>query len=414
MNYTWMVAQRYLRSKRKTGFISVIAYISIAGVALGAAALIVTLCIISGFETEMKARFVSFDAHVRVKTFEGTPPIGARGEVESRLKALPHVVGVSPYVEKEAMIRSKRATDGIIVKGIDPSAAADVLNLGKDIVESAGQAGLRSIRRDSSGRPAGILIGRKLADKLYVGLGDRLTLFSLRGTLSFIQQPKVRQFTVAGIYRSGLAEYDNVYVYVDLPEAQQLFDYGESITGFELKLDDINQAGPVAREISADFGYPYYSRTWLDLHRNLFGWLETNNLVMMIIFGLIILVAAFNIIGTLFMIVVEKTKDIGVLRSLGARIDDIRRIFLVEGGLIGLYGAAIGAALAWTLCMVQKQFKVIGLNSDIYFMDAVPVEIRWHYFAVIMVLAIGLCVAAAVWPSLRAARLDPVEAIRYE
>lgn len=412
MNYTWYVARRYLTSKRKTGFISVIANISIAGVALGTAALIVTLCIISGFEKEMKARFVSFDAHVRVKTFEGTPPIRRREDIESRLSNLPHVTGVSPYVEKEAMIRSKRVTDGIMVKGIDATVAGGVLNIEQDMIASV-RPGRLDLARPDTGLP-GIVLGKKLADRLYAGLGDRLTLFSLQNTPTFIQQPNVLQFRVTGIYRSGLAEYDNVFVYVDLPEAQRLFEYGETISGFELKLDDMAQAGSTAHLISSEFGYPYFARTWLDLHRNLFGWLETNNLVMMIIFGLIILVAAFNIVGTLFMIVVEKTRDIGVLRSMGARVSDIRRIFLVEGGLIGGYGALFGAILALVLCLAQEKFKIIGLNSDIYFMDAVPVEIGWSYFVIIMVLALALCIAAAVFPALRAARLDPVEAIRYE
>lgn len=412
MNYTLFVARRYLTSKRKTGFIAVIANISIAGVALGTAALIVTLCIISGFEKEMKARFVSFDAHVRVKTFEGTPPIRHREDLESRLRNLPHVTGVSPYVEKEAMIRSRRVTDGIMVKGIDATVAGGVLNIEKDIIASV-RPGRLVLARADTGLP-GIVIGKKLADRLYAVLGDRLTLFSLQNTLTFIQQPKVLPFRVTGIYRSGLAEYDNVFVYVDLPEAQRLFEFGETISGFELKLDDMEQAGSTAHHISSEFGYPYFARTWFDLHRNLFGWLETNNLVMMIIFGLIILVAAFNIVGTLFMIVVEKTRDIGVLRSMGARVSDIRRIFLVEGGLIGGYGALFGAALALALCLAQKEFRIIGLNSDIYFMDAVPVEIGWSYFVIIMALALALCIAAAVFPALRAARLDPVEAIRYE
>lgn len=415
MAYTYLIAKKYLWTKRKTGFISVIAYISIAGVALGTAALIITLCIVSGFEREMRLKFISFDAHVRFKTFEGAGLMYDRDGIASRIRGMRHIRGVSPYVEKEAMIRSKRATDGVIVKGIDQTTVNEVLNIRKDVIASRGASPIDLIKpSDSSAALPGILIGKKLADKLFVSLGDKVTLFSLKNTLAFVEQPKVRQFTVTGIYRSGLAEYDNVLVYVDIAEAQRLFDFHSGITGFEIKLDDLYEAPDVADSLTAAFGYPHYARTWFDLHRNLFGWLETNNLLMMIIFSLIIMVAAFNIIGTLFMIVIEKTKDIGILKSMGAPERGIRKIFMIEGLLIGVLGAGCGALLAWVLCEWQMRFKVIALSSDVYFMDAVPIQLNLWYFITIATFAVILCVLATVYPSLKASKLNAVEAIRYE
>jgi lipoprotein-releasing system permease protein len=421
MPYTYFIAKKYLWAKRKTGFISIIAYISITGVALGTAALIVTLSIISGFEKEMRSKFISFDSHIRIKTFEGTPLIDNQEDVERKIRMIPHVVGTSPYLEKEAMIRSKRATDGVIVKGIDQTVVDQVLNIRKDVIAYSDTLRIDLVKpvvipdsaKTVSALP-GALIGKKLANKLYLNIGDKITLFSLQRNLAFIQQPKVRQFRVTGIYRSGLAEYDNIFVYVDIREAQKLFDYGGSITGFEIKVDDLVNAEEVAHKMSNDFGYPYYVKTWYDIHRNLFGWLQTNNFIMMIIFSLIILVAAFNIIGTLFMIVIEKTKDIGILKSMGAGEKGIRNIFMCEGLLIGIFGASAGIAVAWTLCEVQSKFKILSLNSDVYFMDSVPIEMSWTYFVSIAAFAAALCVLATVFPSLKAAKLSAVDAIRYE
>lgn len=413
MHYSFFVAKKYLWAKRKTGFISVIAYISIAGVALGTAALIVTLSIISGFERELRSKFITFDSHIRIKTFEGTPMINDYGDLELKIRQIPQIVGTSPYVEKEAMIRSKRATDGVIIKGIDQDVVDRALDIRRDVIKTKSELKIDLKRNDPKSLP-GVLIGKKLADKLFVEIGDKLTVFSLQNTLAFIQQPKVGQFIVTGIYRSGLSEYDNVYVYIDISEAQRVFDFGSSVTGIEMRLTDLFEAQDVAKELGQLLGYPYYVRTWLDIHRNLFGWLETNNFVMVIIFTLIIMVAAFNIIGTLFMIVLEKTKDIGILKSMGASQKIIKRIFVMEGFLIGIIGSFIGNILALALCWVQLKFRIISLNSDVYFMDTVPIELRWYYFLIISLLAIALCVGATVFPSYKAAKLDAVDAIRYE
>lgn len=412
MNVTYRIARKYLWARRKTGFISIIALISVAGVALGTAALIMTLCIVSGFEREMRAKFIGFDAHVRVKTFEGTELIPADAKVGEYIWAIPQVIGLAPYIEKEAMIRSSHATDGVMVKGVDEDRVDSVLDLRKDVILSKTEKKIDLRRTDST--LGGILIGKKLADKLQAGIGDRLTLFSMKSPFAFVEQPRVRQFTVTGIYRSGLAEYDNVMVYVDLGEAQKLFNYGAHFHGYEVRLQQLEQAADVADVLGRRLGYPYYIRTWFDAHRNLFGWLETNNFLMMTIFSLIIMVAAFNIIGTIFMIVIEKTKDIGVLKAMGARPVSIRNIFMIEGVLIGAIGSIGGALLAWILLLLQKEFKIISLSSDVYFMDAVPVEIRWMYFIPIVFAATAMCVMASWLPSVKASRLNPVDAIRYE
>ena len=419
-SYPSFIARRYLWAKRKNGFISIISIISMAGVALGTAALIITLCIISGFENQLITKFINFDAHIRLKTFDGTEPIGDTNMIEEQLQGYKSIIGFSPYIEKEAMIRSSQITDGVIVKGINEQRFHSVLDLKKDILKThvsvSTPLGLRDyISNDSTSKKLpGIVIGKKLADKLAVGIGDKLTLFSLQNSPSFLQQPVVRQYRVTAIYRSGLAEYDNVYVYVDLTEASKLFDYGASVSGYEIKLNDPESAKPTAEALNGELGFPYYAKTWYDNHRNLFGWLETNNFIMVIIFSLIIFVAAFNIVGTLFMIVIEKTKEIGVLRSMGATRSEIRRIFLAEGLIIGFIGAVVGSILALALMLSQIYFKWLSLDSDVYFMDSVPMEIRGEYFFVIASFSVLLCLLATLYPSRKAAFLDPVEAVRYE
>lgn len=425
MKYSLYIARQYLLTKRKTGFISVIAYISIAGVALGTTALIVTLCIISGFEREMKNKFISFDSHIRVRKFENTGWVTDSQRLLQCFADHDEIKGISPYIEKEAMIRSKQKTDGVMVKGIDQEKVDQVLDIRKDVLISRSSLKIDLRVSDSVSLGAnhdrqkikplpGILIGKKLADKLYLQVGDKVTLFSLRNTLSFIQQPKVRQFTVTGIYRSGLSEYDNVLVYIDIQEAQEFFETGGGITGYELRAADLVTARETASKMAKELGYPYYVRSWFDLHRNLFGWLETNNFIMTIIFSLIILVAAFNMIATLFMIVMEKTKDIGILKSMGASRWTIRNIFMAEGLLIGLSGSVIGMVLSAILCFVQSEYRLLALKSEVYFMDAVPVQMAPSHFLSVSLFAIGLCLLAAVFPAVKASKLNPVDAIRYE
>ncbi len=420
MKVTLFIAKKYLWAKRRTGFISVIAWISMAGVALGTAALILTLCIITGFERELRTRFVSFDSHIRIKSFDDSGFIRNPDKVRHRLMQYPQITGVSAYLEKEAMIRAGKKAEGVIVKGLDPSTAEQTLSIRRNILDSLPQGAL-NLKPDSETAELsanvslpGILIGKKLADKLMANVGDRITVFSLQNTLAFIKQPKVRQFRVTGIYRSGLAEYDNVLVYIDLNEAQSFFDAGDAVSGFEIRTDNLFAAETLAKELSRDLGFPYFVRTWFDLHRNLFAWLENNNFIMTIIFSLIILVAAFNIIGTLFMIVLEKTRDIGILRSMGSRAADIRRIFLFEGLWIGMIGSGIGIGLALLLAYIQLEWKILSLKSDVYFMDSVPVEMNPLYFLLGGLFSTALCMLAALLPAIRAARLDPVEAIRYE
>ncbi len=414
MNFTWFIARRYLWSKHKTRFISVISSIAMSGVAIGTAALIITLCIMAGFKNSLQEKFIGFDAHLRLKTFEESGLINNYRETESQLRSIEGVNNISPYIEKEAMIRSSFATDGVLIKGVLANKADSVLAISKHIVALADTVkGFGLQKRHDKNLPE-ILIGQKLAERLKVKVGDKVTVFILQSTLAFVQQPTVRQFKVAYIYRSGLAEYDNVLAYIHLEEAQTLFQYGDCISGFEISVKSLDETNAVSKDINSKFTYPLYCKTWQENHRNLFGWLESNNFVMFIIFSLILMVAAFNTIGTLFIIVIEKTKEIGILKAMGATKGTVRQIFLRNGIWIGVIGALGGSALALFLCWIQLEFRIISLKSDVYFMDTVPIELHWYYFVLVSVVSIFLCAAAALIPARRAASLDPAQAIRYE
>lgn len=410
-HFSFFISRRYLTAKKKTGFISVISYISIAGVAIGTAALIITFAVISGFELEMKNKYIGFDSHIRVRTYMDAGMDNVT-EIDEKIRRMDHVIASSPYIEKEGMIRSRKVTDGVFVKGIDEDRVISVLNIGKELVRS--KSGRVDVRKDGEDRLPGIVIGEKLSKKLKVDLGDRATVFSLSRGPAIIEQPRVKQFEVTGIYRSGMAQYDDIYVYVDLAETQNLFNMQGRVSGIEVRLDDVSLAEEISAEMEETLGYPYFPRSWFELHRNIFGWLKTNNLILTIIFSFIIIVAAFNIIGTLIMIVIEKKRDIGILKAMGASSREIVRIFVLEGLFIGVSGAAAGSLIAFGLTYLQAEFKIISLSSEVYFMDSVPILMDATHYLLISVFSVFLCVLATVYPARKAASLQPVDAIRFE
>jgi lipoprotein-releasing system permease protein len=404
MSYTRFIANRYLRSRRNAGFFSFIAAIAILGVALGTATLIIALSVLGGFEREITEKVVGFTSHVQVLGFQNLPLKDYQATVSRLEEAFPVVTTVSPYVAREALIRSKSGVDGILLKGVDPlgenSAAQKYMVEGEYALAHA------------QGTPAGIVIGRKLASRLGVQVGEKVVVFGI-GRLLEGGQARAMQFRVTGIYESGMAEYDDVYAYTDMREAQILFQLGDAVTGYDLQLSRVDSAAAVAERVSDLLGYPHYARTVFDSYRNLFSWIELQKKPIPIILGLIIIVATVNIIGTLLMMVLDKTREIGVLASLGATRWGITSIFLRQGLRIALVGTGAGNLLAFGLCFAQMEFRFFSLPSDIYFMTSVPILLRWEYFAVVSGITIALCLLSALIPARLASSLNPVTAIRF-
>lgn len=404
ISYTGFIASRYLKSRHNDGFISFITTIAITGVALGTAALIIALAVLGGFEKEITDKIVGFTSHVQVTGFQNAPLRNHAGNAALIEKEFPVVKAVAPFVAREALIRSSTNIDGILLKGVDP--ARDLSITPRYIV-----AGQYDLRRDP-GSTAKLVIGKKLADRLAVGIGDRVAVFGMGRTFE-PGQLRVTQFRVTGLYESGMAEYDDIYAFTGLADAQTLFQMGDAVSGYDVDLWHADSAFSVAAAIQERLGYPHYAKTVFQNYRNIFAWIELQKQPVPIVLGLIIVVATVNIVGTLLMMVLSKTREIGVLRAMGARKRDIARIFLRQGFVIAFIGTSAGNLLAYGLCQAQLELQLLTLPSDIYFMASVPILIKWEYFIIVSAISITLCMLSSLVPARLAARVTPVAAIRF-
>ena len=372
---------------------------------LGVAALIITLSILRGFERTIKENVVSFTAHMQIYGFQ-SQVLKNPDEAMAKVKAdFPEVKEMAPYVAREAMIRSDRNIDGVLVKGIDPS---------NDI--SVARDRLTDGTYDVSVRSSGIqpiVIGKRLAERLECGIGDKLLVFALGGYSLTLSQTRVMQFQVSGIYETGMEEYDASYVYTNLENAQRLFQFGRAVSGFDVLVRDLDSLQALSEAIPADLGYPYYARTMFQSYRNLFAWIDLQKSQIPIILALIILVATVNVIGTLLMMVMEKTRDIGVLQTLGAKSGMISNVFLYQGMFIGLVGTILGNILAYGLCWIELKYRFISLPPSVYFMTHVPIDLAWGNFLLVSVAALLLCYGCALIPSRLAGKRDPVDLLRF-
>jgi len=414
MSYELFVAARYLKSKRKTGFISVITYFSIGGVLIGVAALIIVLAVMNGFETEVRTRIIGFDAHIRFRPFQNAGGMENYPEFIRQIKQLDHVIGCAPYIIEHAIIQTQRPQT-VFIKGADPTLENEVTKINSYMID--GKLDFLPMSIDGKVPRPGIVLGSSLANRLMTGIDSLVYLISPAGlSLSggLFQQPKLKIFRVAGIFESGLNEYDANVALCSISDAQDLFFYGNRVGGIEIQLDKMELANQVSREINSLFGYPYTTETWLERNRTLFSWMKIEKWAAFIILSLIIMVAAFNIISTLIMVVLEKTREVGILKAMGASAKSIMRIFMFEGLVIGVVGTALGSLIGYLLCLSQLKYRWFSLPSDIYFINALPIEMKVPDFVIISVATMILCLLASVYPAWKASRLDPVDAIRYE
>jgi lipoprotein-releasing system permease protein len=413
MSYELFIARRYLRSKRKVKFISVITLFSVGGVFVGVAALNIVLAVMNGFESEVRSRIVGTTAHINVLAFhdEGMTD---HEKILPIIEKVDHVEAAAPFVYYKAAIRSKHRSDGILVRGIDPLREARVTKLNENILY--GDLRLEPYPGENGKVLPGIVLGATLAEGLGAVLGQNVTLLSLRdtGDAAAWMVPKVAQFRVVGLFETGMYEYDSAMAYISIAAAQKLFDLGDRVTGIQVKTDDLYKAEAVAKVIGQTLGYPYYTVDWMHMHKNLFSWMTLEKWGMFIVLSLIVIVATFNIVSTLIMVVMERTKDIGILKSMGATSGSIMRIFMFEGLLVGLVGTLLGCVGGYLICWLQETFHFFSLPAEIYFINTLPVEMRIMDFVKVALAAMGLCFFATVYPARKGAKLVPVDAIRYE
>ena len=412
------VAQRYLfgAEGRTEGraFLRFIIYVAVGGVAVGVAALLLALSIVRGFSNEIEAKIVGFGAHVQVESYRDQP-LGDADVRAEMLAALPDVRHVAPVVTEFALLRHRQnEIDGIALWGTDRP---------PPFLEDRLTEGAFSFAPDSAGRP-GAVIGEQLAQQLAVAVGDRVTVFSMRepgddgddeaSLTSALARPRVKQFRVTGIYETSLANFDELYVFTAIDDARELLEYEPNeVTRFDLTLDDPDRAEEVALAAEDALGFPILARSIRDVFRNLFAWVNLQESIIPLVIGVIVLVGAFNIISALLMMILEKSREIGVMGSMGASAKALRRLFLWLGLLIGLLGTGIGEGLALALALVQQRYGIIPLPEEAYYMKTAPIDLDPLDFLLVAAITLALCALSAYLPAKVAARIEPARVIRF-
>ncbi len=422
--YEVFIGLRYLRAKRRNRTISFNTLISIAGVTIGVAALIATLGIMTGFKEDMQAKILGTNSHIIVTTRTGET-IKGYTELTDKIAAVPEVVAATPFIFKQILLTSESGSHGVVLRGIDVRRETTVTEIAKTLragtledLERLGPAGkLTPVPPDqpeASSQPLpGIIIGKELSLRLGVFLGDRLNVVSPVGPISALGMiPKVRGYRVAGVFEAGMFEYDSSLAYVSIKQAQEFFNMGDAVTGIEVKVADVFAADRIAQAIERTIGFPYWARDWMKLNKNLFSALKMEKFMMFVLLVLVVIVASFNIVSTLTMIVVEKHREIAILKAMGATGKAVTRIFMLNGLVIGIVGTAIGIPLGYGFCWAIQEFYT--LPGDVYYLSHIPVNIKVMDVLTVAISAITITFRATIHPCRQAARLDPAEAIRYE
>jgi len=406
---------RYLKSKRKRAAISILTWISVAGVAIGVMALMVVLSVMNGFGEDLKSRIVGLNAHITISGYSNRP-LGDYEKIVKTVAGMNHVKAVGPYAQGQALARSRERALGIMVWGVDPDRPQAVADLDEFLVDRKA-VDLKASPGVGSGRKEKIFLGEELARRLDATVGDDLILF-----LPILQQtplgmtPQSVKFQVAGLFHTGMYDYDSVFSYVAIPLAQRMYKLGADVTGVAVKVDDVDLAPEVAKAIRDKFNGKYFVQDWLQSNRNLFVALQTEKWVMGIILSLIVLVAALNIVNPLTMMVIEKTREIGILKAMGGTDKSVTAIFIFEGMLIGVWGILLGMAGGYLLCEAIAKIPIpMPGGGMVYYIDRLPVKVDpFLCYCVIPLMAVVLCFLATLYPATQAAKLEPVDAIRYE
>ncbi|MDC7701944.1 lipoprotein-releasing ABC transporter permease subunit [Vogesella indigofera] len=411
--FEMFVGLRYLRARRRNGFISFISLMSVLGIALGVAALIVVLSVMNGFQQEIRGRMLSVVSHVEVGSYDGR--VAGWPTLAATLTRQPHVLAAAPYVNAQGLLSSGGAVRGAMVRGIVPQQEDKVIDLGQQMQ--------RGKLTDLQPGKFGILLGYELARALGVEVGDKVTLITPQGNVTPAgMMPRLKQFTVTGVFKIGMFEYDSSLAMIHLRDAQVLFRMGQDVSGVRLKLDDPLQAPQVKAVLNGQLAANQVASDWTDMNSNYFRAVQIEKRMMFIILTLIVAVAAFNLVSTLVMVVTDKQADIAILRTLGASPASIMQIFMIQGSVAGVLGTLSGVAggllLAFNLDVILPAIEsVLGmrlLSSEVYLIDYLPSQVQLSDVVTIAVISLVLSLLATLYPSWRAARTRPAEALRYE
>jgi lipoprotein-releasing system permease protein len=418
MRYELFIGLRYLRAKRTEAFISLITVFSMLGVMIGVMTLTIVLAVMTGFEEDLRDRILGFNPHVVVLSAAGA--VGDPTDVVAQIERVPGVVAAAPYVSGQVMLSAQQNVTGAAVRGVSHGSAS-VLDLERHLRDgNLDELGKLHDVPLEDGRGAtvelpGIIVGKDVARQLGLLIGDVVSVISPVAMPTAVGMvPRVKRFVVVGLFDSGMAEYDSSLVYMDLANAQRFFDMGDTVTGIEVRAVDLYGAKAVGDRIRATLGVPFRVRDWMEINHNLFSALKLEKTVYFIVLLLIVLVAAFNIVATLIMVVMEKRKDIAILKSMGATRAGIRRIFVYKGMIVGVAGTVIGNLSGYLVCWLLKRYQFIELPKDVFYVNTLPVKIYPEYFAAVTAASLLICLLATIYPARQAARLAPVDIIRYE
>jgi len=404
MKFTLFVSSRYILSNKDSRLLNLVSIITILGISLGVTTLIIALSVLNGFESTLTQKITDFDSHITIQSFKESLPNSELYTQKIKAKLNDQIDFISPYVSKLAIISSRNRKEGINVKGLIDAKAIDKIK--SNLIE-----GTFNLENDSS-----IILGKTLATKLLIKVNDRVTLFALKNDKlpSPADLPNIKKYFVSGIFESGLADYDNMIGFTSLKGAQDLFSISNDINGIDIKLNSVVKIDSLFNVIRRELKYPYYVRTIFETHKNIFTWIELQKKPIPIILGLIVIVAVFNIISALLMLVLEKTNAVGVLKSLGAKSGEIIKIFIYQGIYLSLIGIIAGNLLAWLLMTLQIKFDIIKVPSSVYFVTHVPIEMSFEIFAMISAITFFMSLLSAIIPSYFAAKINPVTALRFD
>ena len=408
MSFEAFFSFRYLRAKRKQGFISIITGISILGIMIGVMALIVVLAVMNGFREDLMKKILGVNSHLLVLSYKGgiqdiDPVIKQALEVDG-------VLAATPFIYSQVMIKNVGNVSGAVLRGLDPATAGAVINIDAMIKG----ASLDVLNKSSADLP-GIILGSELSKQIGAMPGDTVTVISPTGKLTPLGRvANERNFVVRALFESGMYEYDSTMVYLSVTDAQDFLSLGDEVTGIELKVNDVNKSDTIGEILQHRLGYPYWTKDWKMMNRSLFSALKLEKVTMFIILIMIVLVGALNIISSLVMLVMEKTRDIAILRTMGASSKSIMSIFIFQGLFVGFIGTFLGLVSGSFLCHLLARYKFIKLPPDVYYISTLPVRMEWLDIVSIAVAAITISFIATIYPSWQASRLNPVEALRYE
>jgi len=397
LNISFYLSLRHIQSKHKSGFARTASILSILGLSIGISALLITLFILNGFERVISEKITEIDGHIRIKHFLNEPLNPSEYELDKKfLNNNSFSQGI--FIQRPALLRKGQLAEGVIVEGMNNT---DLNFIDKLLVKGYSDLSHKEV-----------IIGQRLAELYKIKINDKVTLFDL--STIYKNRKRFMQFSVRGIFNSGMTEFDKNSIYIKIEDAKTLFKMEEQISGYILRLKNVGELDNINKLINSNISYPLMSMSWKEKNRALYKWLKVQRWPILFIFGLITLVAIVNIASSLLMIIIDKTKQIGLLSAIGMPRKKIKEIFLIKGLIIGFFGTFIGSLIAVILAFLQNNYKIIGVPEDIYFMNFIPIDIDFKQILMISLISLIVSSLVSYWPSIRSSKIPPAEALKYE